>query len=35
MKEISLEGLNEKIYEYKTKCGLKVYMWVNEKVNSW
>ena len=34
MKEISLEGLNEKIYEYKTKCGLKVYMWVNEKVNS-
>lgn len=34
MQELMLEGLNEKIYEYKTKSGLKVYMWVNEKVNS-
>lgn len=34
MKEIILEGLNEKIYEYSTKCGLKVYMWVNERVTS-
>ena len=33
MKEIVLEGLEEKIYEYTTKNGLKVYMWVNEKVN--
>lgn len=33
MKEIVLEGLNEKIYEYTTKTGLKIYMWVNEKVN--
>lgn len=34
MKEIELEGLNEKIYVYTTKCGLKVYMWVNEKVTT-
>lgn len=34
MKEIILEGLNEHIYEYTTKCGLKVYMWVNERVTS-
>ena len=34
MKEITLEGLDEKIYEYTTKTGLKIYMWVNEKVNS-
>ena len=34
MHEIALEGLDEKIIEYTTKCGLKVYMWVNEKVNS-
>lgn len=34
MKEIALEGLDEKIYEYTTKTGLKMYMWVNEKVNS-
>lgn len=34
MKEIVLEGLDEKIYEYTTKTGLKIYMWVNEKVNS-
>ena len=34
MKEIVLEGLDEKIYEYTTKTGLKMYMWVNEKVNS-
>lgn len=33
MKEIVLEGLEEKIYKYTTKNGLKVYMWVNEKVN--
>ena len=33
MKEIVLEGLEEKIYEYTTKNGLKVYMWANEKVN--
>ena len=29
-----LKGLNEKIYVYKTKCGLPIYMWVNEKVSS-
>ena len=34
MKEIILEGLDEKIIEYTTKSGLKVYMWVNEIVNS-
>ena len=34
MKEIVLEGLNEKIFEYTTKSGLKVYMWVNEKVTT-
>ena len=34
MKEIILEGLDEKIIEYTTKCGLKVYMWINEKVSS-
>lgn len=34
MRELVLEGLNENIYEYTTKTGLKVYMWVNEKVNS-
>lgn len=34
MREIVLDGLDEKIIEYTTKCGLKVYMWVNEKVNS-
>ena len=34
MQEIVLEGLDEIIYEYTTKKGLKVYMWVNEKVNS-
>ena len=33
MREIVLEGLDEIIYEYTTKNGLKVYMWVNEKVN--
>lgn len=33
MNEIVLEGLDEKIYEYTTKTGLKIYMWVNEKVN--
>jgi predicted Zn-dependent peptidase len=34
MKEIILEGLNERIYEHTTKSGLKVYMWVNERVTS-
>lgn len=34
MEELELKGLNEKIYVYKTKCGLPVYMWVNEKVSS-
>ena len=34
MKEIILEGLDEKIYEHTTKSGLKVYMWVNECVTS-
>lgn len=34
MNEIKLKGLNETIYEHTTKEGLKVYMWVNEKVNS-
>ena len=34
MKEIILEGLNERIYEHTTKSGLKVYMWVNESVTS-
>lgn len=33
MKEIILDGLDEKILEYTTKSGLKVYMWINEKVN--
>ena len=34
MNEIELSGLNEKIYVYKTKCGLPIYMWVNERVKS-
>ena len=34
MKEIDLKDLNETIYFYETKTGLKVYMWVNEKINS-
>ena len=34
MEELELKGLNEKIYVYKTKCGLPIYMWVNEKVSS-
>lgn len=34
MKELELKGLNEKIYVYHTKCGLPIYMWVNEKVSS-
>ena len=32
MEELELKGLNEKIYVYKTKCGLPIYMWVNEKL---
>lgn len=34
MKDIKLKDLNETIYFYETKNGLKVYMWVNEKINS-
>ena len=29
MEELKLKGLNETIYVYETKTGLKVYMWVN------
>lgn len=34
MQEIELIGIDEKIYYYKTKSGLKVYMWVNDRVRS-
>ena len=34
MKELNIEGLNEVIYFYETKNGLKVYMWPNEKISS-
>ncbi len=34
MKEIELKGLNEKVYEHKTKEGLRVYIWVNNKIKS-
>lgn len=34
MEELELKGLNEKIFVYHTKCGLPIYMWVNEKVSS-
>lgn len=34
MEELELKGLNEKIYVYHSKCGLPIYMWVNEKVSS-
>lgn len=34
MEELELKGLNEKIYVYHTKCGLPIYMWVNEKASS-
>lgn len=34
MEELELKGLNEKIYVYHTKCGLPIYMWVNEEVSS-
>ncbi|MEG1506342.1 MAG: pitrilysin family protein [Bacilli bacterium] len=33
MKEIELTGLGEKIFLHESKCGLKTYMWVNEKVS--
>ena len=34
MKEIELKGLNETIYYDECKNGLKVYLWVNKKVNT-
>jgi len=34
MNEIKLKGLNETIYEDVCDNGLKVYMWVNKRVNS-
>lgn len=34
MKEIKLKGLNEVIYEDVCDNGLKIYMWVNKKVNT-
>ncbi len=34
MKEINLKGLNETIYYDECDNGLKVYMWVNKKVNT-
>lgn len=34
MKKIEMIGLNEYIYVYETKCGLPIYMWVNEKITS-
>ncbi len=34
MEELELLGLNEKIYYYKTKSGLPIYMWVNDKIKS-
>jgi len=34
MKEIKLKGLNEVIYEDICDNGLKIYMWVNKKVNT-
>ncbi len=34
MEEIKLKGLNETIYYDKCDNGLKVYMWVNKKVNT-
>lgn len=34
MEELELIGIDEKIYYYKTKSGLKIYMWVNENVRS-
>lgn len=34
MNEIKLKGLNETIYEDTCDNGLKIYMWVNKKVNT-
>ena len=34
MQEIEIKGLDEKIYYEVCDNGLPVYMWVNEKVNS-
>lgn len=34
MNEIKLKGLNEVIYEDTCDNGLKIYMWVNKKVNT-
>ncbi|MBQ2409566.1 MAG: insulinase family protein [Bacilli bacterium] len=34
MKEINLKGLNETIYYDECDNGLKVYMWVNKRVNT-
>ena len=33
MREIELKGLGETIYEHESKCGLKTYIWKNEKLN--
>ena len=34
MKEIRLKGLDEKIYYDVCENGLKIYIWVNEKINT-
>lgn len=34
MKEIQIEGLDEKYYYDECDCGLPIYMWVNDKVNN-
>lgn len=34
MEELVLKGLDEVVYYYKTKCGLPIYMWVNENIKS-
>lgn len=34
MKEINLKGLNEKVYYDECDNGLKIYMWVNKRVNT-
>ena len=34
MKEIVVNGVNEKYYYDECECGLPIYMWVNDKVNN-
>ena len=34
MREIVLKGIGEKVYTDQCENGLRIYVWVNEKVNT-